>query len=159
MHMKVKGIVDTDVVNYKKICMTIEMPYCSFKCDKENGCQICQNSALASYPNIDITFDAIIEDYMDNPVTHAICFQGLEPFDSYTELLEFVRLFRQISHDDIVIYTGYKLQEIENEILELRKYPNIIVKFGRYIPSLEPRFDEVLGVTLSSNNQFAYKIS
>jgi hypothetical protein len=43
--------------------------------------------------------------------------------------------------------------------MKLQKYPNIIVKFGRFIPDAESKFDEVLGITLASYNQFAIKIS
>ena len=35
--MIVKGIITEDFVNYKEPCMTIEFPYCDFKCDRENG--------------------------------------------------------------------------------------------------------------------------
>ena len=38
-------------------------------------------------------------------------------------------------------------------------YSNIIIKFGRFIPNREPHFDEVLGVNLASNNQYAKRIS
>jgi ribonucleoside-triphosphate reductase len=52
--MKIKGIIFEDTINYKKISLTIMMPYCSFKCDKEYGSNICQNGALANSPNIEI---------------------------------------------------------------------------------------------------------
>jgi len=35
--MIIKGLIDEDFVNYKKPSMTIMMPYCTFKCDKEYG--------------------------------------------------------------------------------------------------------------------------
>ena len=59
--MLVKGIIDTDIVNYKKISMTIEFPYCSFKCDKECGRAVCQNSPLANEPNIVISEEEIFK--------------------------------------------------------------------------------------------------
>ena len=80
--MILKGIIDTDIVNYKKISMVLEFPNCSFKCDKECGQQVCQNSALASAPNIKVEPIDIINRYINNPITGAICMQGLEPFDS-----------------------------------------------------------------------------
>ena len=48
--IKVKGIIWEDTVNYKKICTTLMMPKCDFKCDRENGCQVCQNWELAAAP-------------------------------------------------------------------------------------------------------------
>lgn len=41
----------------------------------------------------------------------------------------------------------------------LSEYKNIVVKFGRYIPGQEKHYDEVLGVYLASDNQYAEKIS
>ena len=61
--------------------------------------------------------------------------------------------------DDIVIYTGYKKCEIENQLHQLKQFSNIIVKFGRYIPMQPPIYDEVLGVELASPNQYAERIN
>lgn len=57
--MKLKGIIDCDFTNYKEPVITLEFPTCDFKCDKLNGCQVCQNSKLAAEPNIDISFEKI----------------------------------------------------------------------------------------------------
>jgi hypothetical protein len=105
--------------------------------------------------------DSIIETYKINPIARAICFQGLEPFDSIEDLRDFIFNFRICNsiNDDIVIYTGYNKDEIENELNHLKQFKNIVVKFGRYIPNCEPHFDEVLGVKLASPNQYAERIS
>ena len=52
------------------------------------------------------------------------------------------------------IYTGYYPEEIQDELKQLQKYKNIIIKFGRFIPGQEPHYDEVLGVYLASDNQY-----
>lgn len=85
--------------------------------------------------------------------------QGLEPFDSWNDLREFIQKLREYSNDDIVIYTGYNRDEVIEYIRELSVYPNIIVKFGRYIPNQEKHYDDVLEVYLASNNQYAERIS
>ena len=159
--MKVKGIIDTDFVNYKLPCMTIEMPFCDFKCDREFGEPLCQNCELALAPTLEYTNTSIIQLYRDNPITRAVCFQGLEPFDTFEDLRDFIFNFRICNsiNDDIVIYTGYNKDEIENELNHLKQFKNIVVKFGRYIPNCEPHFDEVLGVKLASPNQYAERIS
>ena len=95
---------------------------------------------------------------MANTITKAICFQGLEPFDS-PEWLELVDLFRQYTKDTIVIYTGYYENELIEQLKQLKKYSNIIVKFGRFVPNQPSRYDELLGVSLASPNQYAKKIS
>lgn len=162
--MKVKGIISEDFVNYKKICMTIEMPYCTFKCDRDCGQQICQNSSLTLAPTHNILDTEIITMYKNNNITDAICFQGLEPFDSPDDLRNFVHLLRHEYniYDDIVIYTGYTKEELEPTGLISRLKAeagiNLIIKYGRFVPGCEKHFDEVLGVYLSSDNQYAERI-
>lgn len=163
--MILKGLIDEDFVNYKKPSMVLEFPYCTFKCDKECGRQVCQNSDLASAPDIEIHEYTIIKRYLNNPITEAIVMQGLEPFDSILTVTNFIHLLRQECncHDDIVIYTGYTKEELQNiqiDILtKLKNYDNIIIKYGRFIPDCESHYDEILGVNLASPNQYAERIS
>lgn len=159
--MITKGIVFEDFVNYKVPCMTIEMPYCNFKCDRECGKPVCQNGPLAHSPNVNYSIDKIIQSYIENPITRAVVFQGLEPFDSIEDLREFIFKFRLLYsiNDDIVIYTGYNKDEIEKYVIQLTHFSNIVIKFGRYVPDCESHYDEVLGVKLASPNQYAERIS
>lgn len=159
--MKVKGIIWEDFVNYKVPCMTIQMPVCDFKCDHECGCEVCQNSELALAPTFDYNIQSIINSYRDNKITRAVCFQGLEPFDTFDDLFDFIFEFRNCNsiNDDIVIYTGYKHYEIEKQLIQLKQFSNIIVKFGRYIPNQPPIYDTTLGLELASPNQYAERIS
>ena len=159
--MKVRGIIFEDFVNYKVPCMTIEMPYCDFKCDRECGDQVCQNCALASAPIEEYENTTIVQAYRDNPISRALVFQGLEPFDSFDDLRDLLFVFRNCFslNDDVVIYTGYNKHEIENQLIQLKQFPNIIIKFGRYVPNSESHYDEVLGVRLASINQYAERIS
>lgn len=161
--MRIKQLVHEDFVNYKKPSIFIGTSYCTGKCYKELGlpCTICQNEDLQRVEVLDVSSARIISMYISNPITQAIVFGGLEPFDQFDELYNFIeelRTKRECS-DDIVIYTGYYRREIEKQIMMLVTFPNIIVKFGRYIPGHESHFDEVLGVNLASDNQYAEKIS
>ena len=157
--MLIKGIIDEDFINYKKPCMVIEFPYCSFKCDKECGKQVCQNGALANSPNINIERMDLVDRYLKNNITQSIVMQGLEPFDSWNDLITLIFLFRCYTNDDIVIYTGYNKLEILDKIILLQHFKNIIVKFGRYMPNQQSYYNDLLGVTLASENQYAEKIS
>lgn len=159
--MQLRGIKYEDITQYYKTSMFLICPFCSFKCDKENGSQICQNSNVINYPIIDINDDKIIHRYLENPMTNAIVFGGLEPMDSFSEVIRFIdKLRNQYNcNDDICIYSGYSKNELTEEIKELKKYKNIIIKFGRYIPNQKPIEDKVLGVQLISDNQYAEKIS
>ena len=156
----IKGIIFQDFVNYKNPCMVIEMPRCDFKCDKECGNKVCQNSPLASAPDIEIEIEDVIKKYyLPNSITSAIVFQGLEPFDDYYILKDWINIIRKYTEDDIVIYTGFYKNEIENYIIQLQQYKNIIIKYGRFIPNQESHYDPILKVKLASNNQYAQKIS
>ena len=139
--------------------MFLIFPYCSFKCDKENGSCICQNSSLINRPNIDVDIDKIIDNYMSNNISKSIVCGGLEPLDSWEELKTFVVNLRYRTNDPLIIYTGYNKDEIVDKIAWLQLYENIIVKFGRYIPNQEAHYDKVLGIYLASDNQYAEVIS
>lgn len=176
--MRLLNIIDEDIVNYKKICMYIALPTCSMKCDIDCGKNICQNDELINQCPINADGDELIKRYLSNPLTKAIVFGGLEPFDSPFAVLPFVTALRNKynCNDDVVIYTGYTEDELEGKSIysypnsinqnslvdlykNLKKLNNIIVKFGRFIPGQEQHFDEVLGVYLASDNQYAKRIS
>ena len=160
--MHIKGFVHEDFIQYKKPSMFIATSTCSFKCDKECGMPVCQNSALANSPTHNIRDNVLIASYRDNRITKSIVIGGLEPFDTWDEVRTFIVKVRASGiKDDIVIYTGYTEEEVSDKISELSKMENltdIIVKFGRYIPNSNSRHDEVLGVTLASDNQYAKRI-
>ena len=157
--MIIKQLVDEDFVNYKKPSMFIGFPSCTWKCEKECGVRCCQNSALAQAPNINVSIDTLIERYVNNPITQSVVCGGLEPLDSLDDLQCFIMNFRYYSPDEIVIYTGYKEDEIQDKLEWLKYYEPIIVKFGRYIPNQQPHYDNVLGVKLASDNQYAKVVS
>lgn len=155
MQMKVKFVVDEDFVNYYKPSMFIGFPNCSFKCDKENGNRICQNGRLAHEPNIEIDPEELVDRFIFNQISKAIVFGGLEPLDSYEDMLELIKAFRTYTDADIVIYTGYTEKELTDRIDEITQYGNIVIKYGRFIPGQQPHKDKVLGVKLASSNQYA----
>ena len=166
--MRVKDIIYEDFVNYKKPSMFIGVPYCTFKCDKECGRPVCQNSALAAAPTIEVDDKEIVEKFFKNPITDAIVLGGLEPFDSWEEikdlLIEIEKFLEEnqlYKEPDIVIYTGYNKEEIIDKLRYLKTYFDlpIIIKFGRFIPNKEKLYDPILGVLLASYNQYAVRLS
>lgn len=156
--MTIKGLVDEDFVNYKEISMFIIFPTCSFKCDRENNCRMCQNSNLVKSQDYDMGIEEIVERYMSNPISKAIVCGGLEPFDSEQELQNLIEKFRQVADDVFVIYTGYTEKEVAEKYNWVYNYNNLIIKFGRFRPNQVPHFDEVLGVSLVNDEQYAKKI-
>lgn len=157
--MRIKALVDEDFINYKIPSMFIAFPSCTFKCEKECGVRCCQNSDLATSKSIDVDVETIAQRYKDNPITQAIVCGGLEPMDSFEDLVSLIEHIRHIGiNDEIVIYTGYKKSEIVNKIRVLSKYGNVIVKYGRFVPNQEKHYDEILGVYLASDNQYAERL-
>lgn len=161
--VSIKGIIWEDFVNYKKPCMTIEMPICDFKCDRDCGQEVCQNSSLAISETRQVDEKYLVSQYIDNPITEAICFQGLEPFDSFDDMIKVVYRLKELNcTDDIIVYTGYYKQEIPIEKLSelyTSTCGRLIIKWGRFIPNASSKYDEILGVTLASDNQYAEVIN
>ena len=157
--MIIKQLIDEDFSNYKKASMFIGFPKCTWKCEKECGMRVCQNSTLSQSPDININVNDLVKRYLSNPLTNAIVCGGLEPFDSVTDLRLLIEGIREQTNDDVVIYTGYKKNEIMKHITWLIEFKNIIIKYGRFIPNQQKHYDEILGVYLASDNQYAEKIS
>ena len=143
--MRVKDIVDENFQDYKQTSMFICTISCGGKCWRELGldCSICQNDKIQKQEILNISDEKIIQRYLNNPITKAIIIGGLEPFEQYEEMFNLICRFRAQTKDPIII----------------KRFKNIIIKFGRYIPNNKPRYDEVLGITLASQNQYAKKIS
>ena len=154
--MEIITIIDEDFINYKKASMYIAFPKCSFKCGKE----LCQNSPLAKQKHVNISYESIVKRYINNKYTDAIVFAGLEPFDSFDDMCNLIGEFRIYTTDDIVIYTGYNKDEILKSVNYIKNNfgKNIIIKFGRFIPNQKSHYDEVLGINLASDNQYAERI-
>ena len=157
--MKIKGLIDEDFVNYKKPSMFISTYTCSFKCCEECGQAVCQNLPLVSQPTIKVDDAELVQRYINNSISQAVVIGGLEPLDDVKDILEFVRVFRRYSDDDIVIYTGYRDDEVQPCIDRLKAITsNVIIKFGRFVPDQRFHYDEVLGVNLASDNQKGVRI-
>lgn len=163
--MKIKDLIDVDLVNYKVPSMFISTYTCDFKCDRECGKSICQNSPLAKEPTIEMDNNEIIERYFGNCLTQAIVFGGLEPLDDVEEIFDFlceIELYLS-KHPHIkpiiVIYTGYTEDEIKG-IVRLFSIFNlkIVFKVGRFIPDQEPHYDKLLGIKLASDNQYGIRL-
>lgn len=158
--MIVKDIV-TVTNDYKKTGLLVAFPTCTFKCCEQYDfpIKVCQNSKLASQEDIQLSAAKIVEKY--NPeIHHALIMGGLEPFDSAIDLMRLIAEFRKLYEDDVVIFTGYTESEVSvfTEYLS-HSYKNIIIKFGRYNPNEKGvHFDKVLGVNLSTTNQYGKKI-
>ena len=161
--MLLAGVLDEDFINYKKPCMTVMFPFCTFKCNQECGQAVCHNMPLANSTLISISSKEIVDRYIDNPITESIVMQGLEPFDSFYELKELITEFSSQCKDDIVIYTGYNCNEISGFVKILSEITEgnntLIIKYGRFIPGQEKHYDDVLGVYLASDNQYAKPIT
>lgn len=159
--MKIKFTKAEDFVNYHKCSMFIGAVSCTWKCclEQKIPCSVCQNYDWSKNIIKDIPNKDIIDLYMSNSLTEAIVFGGLEPMDQFSDLIGFIKDFRKVSKDDIVIYTGYNKDELSNEITLLLPFNNIIIKYGRYVPNRPSRHDDVLGVTLVSDNQYAERIN
>lgn len=157
--MKIIDLIDEDFINYKKPSLFLALPFCTFKCEKECGIQCCQNSSLAKQPIVEVSTEKLVQRYLENPISESVVMGGMEPLDSFEDVIKFISILRKYSDSDVVLYTGYYKSEIEDKIEQLQKFSNIIVKFGRFRPNEPHHIDPILGVELASTNQYAEKIS
>lgn len=160
--MQLKGITTEDFVNYKLPSMFLVSCYCDFKCCVEAGLDIgvCQNAPLVRSSQKEVQDRVIYDRFVKNDITKAVVIGGMEPFMQFDEIMSLIRMFRENGcQSDFVIYTGYYPDEIKDKIETLKSFQNIVIKFGRYIPNRPSRYDDVLGVTLASDNQYAERIS
>ena len=159
----IKGLVDEDFVQYKKPSMFIGTCFCDWKCCRDAGRPVtmCQNSPLANSKSKIVKFSTLYDRYINNPITKAIVFGGLEPMLQFESVMELIKYFRQKGcKDDFVIYTGHYEDELQEEIKFIESFVKeyggkIIVKFGRFMPDQESRWNRILGVELASPNQYA----
>ncbi len=157
--MRIKGIETERFQDYKYPSMFVAFPYCSFKCEKECGLRVCQNSALATSPTIEISAEEIIKRYLNDPITRALVCGGLEPMDSFNDVVELISALRKNGcEDDVIIYTGYRKKEIIDKIEKLSLFGNIIMKYGRFVPNQKPHYDKILGVKLANDEQYGERI-
>ena len=159
--MRVKAVVNERFQDYRKPSLFVATAMCDWKCCMEAGRKpaMCQNSAIAKLPTVAISEDEIFLRYISDPITQAIVIGGLEPLLQQDEVLSLIQYFREHGcHDDVIIYTGYYRHEVLPFIDNVAKFENIIMKFGRFIPYRNKRFDTVLGVELASDNQYTERI-
>ena len=111
--------------------------------------------------------------YLSHPKFKAFVISGIDISVNAFDLTQIVDEIRNKQHclDDIIIWSEYTEEELNGEpdkeydkinfekvhavYKQLQQYENIIVKFGRYVPGDKPHPDELLGVDLSSDNQYA----
>lgn len=155
--IRLRGLVEEDFVNYKHPSMFLITCFCDFKCEKEDSsCEtFCQNSPLVNSPIVEIEIEKLIKKYINNPISKSVVIGGLEPFLQFEELLALIKEFRKYTNDNIIIYTGYYDYEIKEKVDKIIPYNNIIIKYGRYKTNSPERYDKILGVKLSSSNQYA----
>lgn len=162
--IRLHGYLEENLQDYKKASMFLAFPKCSFKCATEQGLnpeKICQNYFNIKEQIKEYRLSELYEVYRSNPITEAFVLGGLEPLDSFDDVWSFISFIRDnaLLEDDIVIYTGYYPEEIQDKINKLKKFKNIYLKCGRFRIGQKSHYDEVLGVNLANEEQFGMKIS
>lgn len=157
--------VKTDnITDYKKTSLLIAFPYCTGKCKG------CQNEHLRlSNTAISVSAKNIAKLYDNVQSNKAIVMAGLEPFDSFADVLDIISTVGKHSKRscDFVVYTGYNEQEykkrFEKKLVQMFKEDYmpyhkdgcLIVKIGRYDnEDREAWYNNTLGVDLINKSQF-----
>ena len=158
--MKIHDIRES-FTEYYKTGLLIATPFCTDKCSKDLGLEVslCHNCLIENEYE-EISNKDILQRYKDGQgLFKSLIFAGREPMDSFEELVELIRDFRELYNDDIVIYTGFYKNEIFSKLAIIKMFENIVVKFGRFIPNQEKVYDNILQVYLANKEQYVEKIS
>lgn len=153
-----KGVVSEDFCNYKAPSMFLITSYCDWKCCHEANVDesVCQNHDLVKSEIKQYSYDTIYQAYVSNSITKAVVIGGLEPMIQINEVIGLIKYFRENGENcPFVIYTGYYPNEIEKALNGLKLLNNIVIKYGRYVPNSKSRYDDILGIMLISENQYA----
>lgn len=163
--MKLLAQPTTVFNDYKKVGLYVPTSHCTFKCVTEANAKgikfiECQNHALAGCSKrIDMSAKEIYDIAQNDVFVEAIILSGLDPLDSFEETMKFVDEFRKLSDMELVIFTGYKEEEISDKIEMLSKYNGITMKVGRYDPTIPAKYDPIGEVTLATGNQYFINVS
>ena len=160
--MRVRKLLTERFQDYKVPSMYLAACFCDWKCCPDKP-YVCQNNPVANLPVTDIPDDEILDTYLSDPITEAIVIAGLEPLLQAREVCNLIRRAAERAiRTTFVIYTGYTVCEArdigffdELKATGYGKDVQVIIKYGRYVPDQQPHFDEVLGVDLVSDNQYA----
>ena len=160
--MRVRKLLTERFQDYKVPSMYLAACFCDWKCCPDKP-YVCQNNPVVRLPVTDIPDDEILDAYLSDPITEAIVIAGLEPLLQAREVCSLIRqAVKRGIKTTFVIYTGYTKDEVRcisffDDLKDTgyRKNVQMIVKYGRYVPDQQPHFDEVLGVELASDNQYA----
>jgi len=152
--MKLKQILHETYGDYKECSMLLIADNCI------NKCEGCHNQHLLQLESKIFPDEEIIKRFVENPLSKAIIFGGLEPMDQAEEVEKFI--FTAINMGiacPIIIYTSYNplsyVFRCSNVMEAIKQYlGKVIIKHGPYKKDLKPVFNEDLGVTLASSNQY-----
>ena len=153
--IRLKDIVEV-FQDYKKPALLLCTCYCDWKCCAESGTDssLCQNSRIAKQREVKTPFASILKK-VNASLTDAVIFGGLEPMMQIDEVVQCIEYLRKNGVEkDIIIYTGYYIEELDSSILYRLKNANVILKCGRFIPNRPSKLDPTLGVVLASDNQY-----
>lgn len=142
--------------DYKKSALLLSTCFCDWKCCNEAGIDksVCQNNKIAQQKEVVVSFSSLLKKVRSS-ITDSIIFAGLEPLLQIDEVVQCIDYLREHNvKKDIIIFTGYYLEEIDHNTLERLSDKRVILKCGRYIPNRPSVFDQVLGITLVSDNQY-----
>ena len=160
--MKVVNIKET-FNDFLSPSLLVAVKKCDYKCCKEANIAIstCHNYSLDLEKEIDIKNEYLFNKFINNKFVESLGFAGKEPMlDIYFyDIEKYIEYHRKFDNSPIFIYTGYYENEIIEKINILKKYENIYIKIGRFIPNKQSYKDDLTGVILSNKEQKFIKIS
>jgi len=108
-------------------------------------CEGCHNPSTWDLDKgIEIEIDEIVSQLKKNCLNKKVTISGGEPLLQYSAILELVKKLKKF---DIVLYTGFELDDVPKEILKFIDY----IKVGKYLKEKRTTITPYIG---STNQEF-----
>ncbi len=145
--MNIAHIEETSLIYGPGIRFVIWVQGCSLHCKG------CWNKDMWSFKSkFEYSIDALISKIIETKDIEGVTILGGEPFDQYEELLKLVKAIKKI-HLSIILYTGYEIQELNNDNkTAVFDYIDILIS-GRFIENLKTMEGGLVG---SSNQKISF---
>lgn len=111
--LRVAGIIEESIVDGPGLRTTIFFQGCLHHC---KGCHNPQTWTFEG--GTEYTPEGLLEEIKKNPLVHKITLSGGDPlYQDTQDLFRFINLLKENGYVDIILYTGFTLEEVQDNFI------------------------------------------